>query len=49
MRWLGSITDSMGHEFELGQTERQSRTGRPGMLQVMGSQTVTQRKSDQTS
>ena len=36
MRWLNSITDSHGHEFE----QAPGRTGKPGMLQSMGSQRV---------
>ena len=34
MRWLDSITDSNGHEFE--QTGRHWRTEEPGELQSMG-------------
>ena len=38
MRWLDGITNSMGHEFE--QAPELVRTGKPSMLQSMGSQRV---------
>jgi len=39
MRWLDGITEINGHEFE--QTLREGEgTGRPGVLQSMGSQRV---------
>ena len=36
MRWLDSITDSMN--MNLGNLQEMVRTGRPGVLQSMGSQ-----------
>ena len=38
MRWLDGITDSTDKESE--QTQRQRKTGKPGMLQLMGWQRV---------
>ena len=38
MRWLDSITDSMN--MNLGNLQEMVRTGRPGVLQSMGSQRV---------
>ena len=38
MRWLDGITDSMN--MNLGNLQEMVRTGRPGVLQSMGSQRV---------
>ena len=48
MRWLESITDSMGMNLSTV-SRRQWRTEEPGVLESMGLQTVGQDFSDRTT